>query len=555
MQLKEQIATLEQLLEVYEQETLEKSTKLEQTLSLLQERAYQLEISEARYRKLARQKELLNRLVSQIRQSLDLNMMLEATVSELRWILQLDSCVFWWYLPESSSFQAVYESYASDGLQHVSQKHYVINCAGDASLAAKQLVEQTTSLPSSVPVLSPFALPHPEARSLKDAFGVQSQLLMPIHTRSGRVGVIHCLQWQEIRNWATEEIELLQEVSSQLAVALDQAELYEQSCTATEQAQAQAYELEQALQEIQKTPQLIQTEKMASLGQLVAGVAHEINNPVNFIHGNLLYAGQYLQDILDLVQLYRGEYPTPTLAIRKKIDTIDLDFIAEDLPKLFSSMKVGAERIREIVRTLRTFSRLDEAEVKAVNIHEGIESTLTILQNRLKPKPGRPPIMVFKEYDFLPFVECYAGQLNQVFMNILTNAIDALEEATGNGRWAMGASTQGASAAHEETKHHSSERSSPPFCPLPAITIRTELIQVNCVQIVIADNGPGMADEVQQRLFDPFFTTKPVGKGTGLGMSISYQIITETHGGLLRCNSAPGKGTEFVIEIPVQQSL
>ncbi len=293
---------------------------------------------------------------------------------------------------------------------------------------------------------------------------------------------------------------------------------------------------------------------MASLGQLVAGVAHEINNPVNFIHGNLLYAGQYLQDILDLVQLYRGEYPTPTLAISKKIDAIDLDFIAEDLPKLFSSMKVGAERIREIVQTLRTFSRLDEAEVKAVNIHEGIESTLTILQNRLKPKPGRPPIMVFKKYGFLPFVECYAGQLNQVFMNILTNAIDALEEATGNGRWAMGASDQGASAAHEDTKYHSSDQSSPPSCPLPAITIRTELIQVNRVQIIIADNGPGMADEVQQRLFDPFFTTKPVGKGTGLGMSISYQIITETHGGLLRCNSALGKGTKFVIEIPVQQT-
>ncbi len=251
VQLKEQIATLEQLLEVYEQETLEKSTKLEQTFALLQEHAHQLEVSEARYRKLARQKELLNRLVSQIRQSLDLNMMLEATVSELRWILQLDSCIFWWYLPESSSFQAAYESYATDGLQHLSQKHYVINCAGDPSLAAAQPVDPAASLPS-VPVLSPYALPHPEARSLKDAFGVQSQLLMPIQTRSGRVGVIHCLQWQEIRSWTVEEIELLQEVSSQLAVALDQAELYEQSCTATEQAQAQAYELEQALQEIQK---------------------------------------------------------------------------------------------------------------------------------------------------------------------------------------------------------------------------------------------------------------------------------------------------------------
>ncbi|UBF23844.1 GAF domain-containing sensor histidine kinase [Kovacikia minuta CCNUW1] len=396
------------------------------------------------------------------------------------------------------------------------------------------------SLPS--PQFSQFTLPFPEARSLKDAFGVQSQLLMPTQTRSGRVGVIHCLKWQETRSWSAEEIELLQAVSSQLAVALDQAELYEQSCAATEQAQAQAYELEQALQEIQKTPQLIQTEKMASLGQLVAGVAHEINNPVNFIHGNLLYATQYLQDILDLLDLYQREYPIPTAPIQRKIEAIELEFIAEDLPKLLNSMKIGAERIREIVRSLRTFSRLDEAEVKAVNIHEGIESTLMILQNRLKSKTGKPPILIIKEYGFLPFVQCYAGQLNQVLMNILTNAIDALEEAMADGRWGVGNSQA------EQT-----EGIAAPYCRLPVITIRTDLIQANWIRINIIDNGPGMPEEVQQRLFDPFFTTKPVGKGTGLGMSISYQIITETHGGQLRCNSVMEQGTEFVIEIPVQQ--
>jgi two-component system NtrC family sensor kinase len=542
VQLRDQVATLEQLLAKYQQETLEKSTKLEQALASVQEHAHQLELSEARYRKLARQKELLNRLVSQIRQSLDPDMILEAAVSELRWLLRLDSCIFWWYLPESSSFQAVYESYATDGLQHLSQKHYVINCTGDtgASVAAKS--GKRSNSDSVAPGVSQVALPFPEARSLKDAFGVQSQLLMPTQTRSGRMGVIHCLQWQENRSWSAEEIELLQAVSSQLAIALDQADLYEQSCLATEQAQAQAYELEQALQEIQKTPQLIQTEKMASLGQLVAGVAHEINNPVNFIHGNLLYATQYLQDILDLLDLYQREYPTPTSTVQRKIDAIELEFIAEDLPKLLSSMKIGAERIREIVRSLRTFSRLDEAEVKAVNIHEGIESTLMILQNRLKPRTGKPAILMIKEYGFLPFVQCYAGQLNQVLMNILTNAIDAMEEAMSNGQWAknnaQGEVPEGALA---------------PCCRLPVITIRTDLVQANWIRINILDTGPGMEDEVQQRLFDPFFTTKPVGKGTGLGMSISYQIITETHGGQLRCHSIPGQGTEFVIEIPVQQ--
>ncbi|MGA7932686.1 MAG: ATP-binding protein [Kovacikia sp.] len=540
VQLRNQVATLEQRLAIYQQETLETSTKLQQALVDLQEKDRQLELSEARCRKLARQKELLNRLVGQIRQSLDPDMILEATVSELRWLLRLDSCIFWWYLPELNSFQAVYESYATDGLQHLSQKHYVINCAGDANL--RNAPSQAPGVPSLSPQeRSPFALPYPETRSLKDAFGVQSQLLMPTQTRSGRVGAIHCLQWQEIHDWSAEEIELLQAVSSQLAVALDQAELYEQSQVATAQAQAQAYELEQALQEIQKTPQLIQTEKMASLGQLVAGVAHEINNPVNFIHGNLLYATQYLQDILELLDLYHREYPTPTPVIQHKIEVVELEFISEDLPKLLNSMKIGAERIREIVRSLRSFSRLDEAEVKAVNIHEGIESTLMILQNRLKPRPGRPTILILKEYGFLPFVHCYAGQLNQVLMNILTNAIDALEEVNSSGGWVMdnGDSGEGCQA---------------PCCRLPVITIRTDLIQANWIRINIIDNGPGMQEDVQQRLFDPFFTTKPVGKGTGLGMSISYQIITETHGGQLCCNSVPGQGTEFVIEIPVHQN-
>ncbi|MBW4657270.1 MAG: histidine kinase [Drouetiella hepatica Uher 2000/2452] len=295
-------------------------------------------------------------------------------------------------------------------------------------------------------------------------------------------------------------------------------------------AEAQATKLKQALGELQRTQtQLIQTEKMSSLGQLVAGIAHEINNPVNFIHGNLKHANEYTQDLLELLHLYRQFYPNPCLEIEKHSETIDLAFLTEDLPKIISSMKLGADRIRQIVLSLRNFSRLDESEMKAVNIHEGIDSTLLILQSRLKAKAEHPAIEVIKQYGDLPLVECFAGQLNQVFMNLLSNAIDALHDYNSQ-RSAM------------ETRRHPSR-----------ITITTEVQGINSVAIRIADNGPGITETVRAKLFDPFFTTKPVGKGTGLGLSISYQIIAEKHKGTLRCVSEPGLGTEFWIEIPRNQ--
>ncbi|HEY9615239.1 MAG TPA: PAS domain S-box protein [Microcoleaceae cyanobacterium] len=298
------------------------------------------------------------------------------------------------------------------------------------------------------------------------------------------------------------------------------------------QLRQQTKELEQTLRELQRTQsQLIQSEKMSSLGQLVAGVAHEINNPVNFIYGNLAHANSYTQDLLGLVQLYQTHYPEPVSEIADEVEAIDLEFLMEDLPKLLNSMKVGAERIQRIVLSLRNFSRMDEAEMKAVDIHEGIDSTLMILQNRLKAKPEHPAIQVIKEYGRLPLVECYAGQLNQVFMNILSNAIDALDERDRHRTW-------------EQIEEHPS-----------VILITTEYLSQDRVVIRIADNGPGMSRQTQQRLFDPFFTTKPVGKGTGLGMSISYQIITDRHQGKLQCISSSGQGAEFVIEIPVQQNL
>ncbi|MBD2681465.1 MULTISPECIES: ATP-binding protein [Nostoc] len=289
-------------------------------------------------------------------------------------------------------------------------------------------------------------------------------------------------------------------------------------------------ELKNTLEELQRTQsQIIQTEKMSSLGQLVAGVAHEINNPVNFIHGNLNHLQEYSQDLLAFVQLYQQYNSNPVPEIQIAAEKMDLEFLQEDLPKILSSMKVGTDRIREIVLSLRNFSRMDEAEFKSVDIHQGIDSTLMILQHRLKAKSEQSEIQVIKDYGNLPPVECYAGQLNQVFMNILVNAIDALEESH-------------VKDTHQESKDNFSQ-----------IIIRTSVVNSTWVKVAIADNGVGISQELQQRIFDPFFTTKPIGKGTGMGMSISYQIITEKHGGKLECFSTLGKGTEFIIQIPVRR--
>ncbi|HEY9889641.1 MAG TPA: ATP-binding protein, partial [Candidatus Obscuribacterales bacterium] len=291
-------------------------------------------------------------------------------------------------------------------------------------------------------------------------------------------------------------------------------------------------QVEQALVDLQKAQmQLVQAEKMSGLGQLVAGIAHEINNPVNFIHGNLSHLRRYTQDLMDLLALYQQHQPESIPAIEALIEDIDLEFLQTDLPQTLDSMKIGTDRIRQIVLSLRTFSRIDEAEFKAVDLHEGIDSTLVILGHRLKARSDFPEIKVVKDYSALPLVECYPGQLNQVVMNILANAIDAVEE-------------QGRGQPFAELKQNPGQ-----------ITIRTARLKNDWVEIAIADNGTGMAAAVQQRIFDPFFTTKAVGKGTGMGMSISYQIITEKHGGRLKCFSTVGQGTEFIIHIPIRQAV
>lgn len=332
-------------------------------------------------------------------------------------------------------------------------------------------------------------------------------------------GLLVAYQNSQPRYWQDEEINLLAQVGLQLGVALQQAELLTQT-------RQQAEELTQTLQELKQSQiRLIQGEKMAGLGQLVAGVAHEINNPVNFIFGNLTHVNEYTEALLNLINLYHKHYPDPVLEIQIEEDNIDLDFLNEDLPKTLASMKIGADRIRAIVSSLRTFSRIDEAHMKEVDIHEGIDSTLLILQHRFKERSDHPSIEVIKEYNCLPLVECYPAQLNQVFMNILSNGIDALQEMC--------------------ELHKSPGKT-------PTIHIRTNVI-LDRVVICISDNGPGIPEDMRSRIFDPFFTTKAIGKGTGLGLSISYQIVVEKHQGQLQCVSDRDRGTEFWIEIPIKQ--
>lgn len=320
--------------------------------------------------------------------------------------------------------------------------------------------------------------------------------------------------------------ELSESVLNELAFVANEISLGISRKQAEIQLHQKATELEYTLHQLRQTQaQLIQSEKMSSLGQIVAGVAHEINNPANFIHGNLTHGREYTQEILELLALYQKNYPNPPQEIQAKIEAIELDFLKRDLTKVFRSMEKGTRRIRKIVMSLRNFSRLDEAPFKKVDIHQGIESTLMILQNRLKPKPNQVQIKVIKEYCKLPLVECYPGQLNQVFIYILGNAIDSLESCL----------------AH----------SNPKEIATPQIHIKTKLLNKNWVAIHIADNGSGISQEISAKLFDPFFTTKDTGKGTGLGLSISYQIIVEQHGGNLSFQSNPGEGANFIIEIPI----
>jgi signal transduction histidine kinase len=326
-----------------------------------------------------------------------------------------------------------------------------------------------------------------------------------------------------LANAASQIATAINSVSFYQALNEERSHLEKRVRSRTQDLNSKNESLQATLKELKLTQaQLIQSEKMSGLGQLVAGIAHEINNPVSFIYGNLQHAKSYTQDLLKLIETYQTHYPNPHAVVQTMLDEVELDFLVEDLPSLMDSMQMGATRIEKIVLSLRTFSRMDEADMKSVDIHEGLDSTLLILDHRLNGKQGNPPIEVIKHYGNLPLVACYAGALNQVFMNILANAADAIEGAA-----------QGQN--------------------LGQITITTEAHDAY-VLIAIADNGPGIPEAIRGNIFNPFFTTKPVGHGTGMGLSISYQIVCDRHGGSLKCDAIEGQGTRFLIEIPTNLS-
>ena len=503
----------------------------------------------------SRQNDLIFWLSSQIRYSLELDDILATAVSEIYKTLRLDRCCFLWYQSQTRldrSASATHDRCALPqfigGLEIVTESKR----ANLASLIGFYTPESVNGLAQRICQRELVSIHDVQSHSSKTTRQfLQSRefaafLAIPLQTRSGQIGAICCGTSQEPRIWSDSEIALLQAVTNQLAIAVDQAELYEDSRTATQIAQDRAEQLGATLETLKQTQlQLVQSEKMSGIGQMVAGIAHEINNPISFIQGNLGHLQGYSEDLMRLIQVYQEECDPPSEELLEIMEEIELDFLLEDLPKTLNSMTIGTDRIREIVLSLRNFSRLDQAEFKQADIHEGINSTLLILGHRLKPRSTFPGIEIIKNYGDLPLVDCAPGQLNQVFMNILANAIDALEESTFR-RQVVSAKSPGKSSQALPQPNFASPST-------PIITIGTQQIEPNRIQIRIADNGPGVSEEIRAKLFDPFFTTKGVGKGTGLGLSISYQIVTERHGGSLYCQSDPSQGTEFVIEIPIHQ--
>jgi len=494
-------------------------------IAQVQVQAGQLAKAAERERAADRQKTLTT-TINKIRRSLDLVTIFRTTALEVRELLQADRVVIYHFHPDWSGefkFEAIAEGWNSLMLQQLEQPELRENIS-DCSLKSLATTVPDTYLQETQGGRFTRGQRFRTCDDIYKAGFTQCyvRFLEKVQARAYAMsgiyqgdklwGLLAVYQNSGPRHWQDEDVELLAQIADQLGVALQQAELLEQT-------RKQAAELSQTLKNLQQTQaQMIQSEKMASLGQLVAGVAHEINNPVNFIHGNIHHLSNYVMDLLEFVQIYRQLYDEPLPEMQKYAADMDLDYIMEDLPNTLASMKMGTERIRQLVLSLRTFSRLDEAEMKPVNLHDGLESTLLLLQHRFQSNGQNQEIAIVKQYGDLPTIQCHPAQINQVFMNILGNAIDAVQNSEN-----------------------------------PTITITTELVAEMAV-IKIADNGIGIPETLLSRIFDPFFTTKEPGKGTGLGLSTSYQIVVETHRGQLRCFSETGQGTTFVIEIPTSRT-
>ncbi|MFB2839570.1 PAS domain-containing protein [Floridanema evergladense] len=478
---------------------------------------------------------LLAAILDRIRQSLNSEEVLQTAVEEVRRFLLTDRTTIYRFNPDWSGLTIV-ESVAEEWMP-------ILGIAiQDNCFIEKYIPLYQKGRIRAIEDIYNGELHQCHADQLAQ-FQIKANIVVPILQGENLWGLLIAHHCSSPRKWQDSEVDCLKQIGLQLGIAIQQSTLFEQAQIeiaerqkaelALRESQAKLEEknqqLEITLKDLKQTQiQLIQSEKMVSLGQMVAGIAHEINNPISFIYGNLNYANQYVQNMFKLLQLYNHYYPNPPNEIQQQFAENDLEFIMEDFPKLLNSMQSGAERIEKIVKSLRTFSRLDEADMKSVDIHEGIESTLMLLQSRLKCPEKNLEIQVIKDYSELPLVECYAGQLNQVIMNLLYNAIEALEE--------------------KNQKCNIEEIAANPS----TITIRTYLSDTGNVAISIADNGCGIPKSIRQRVFDPFFTTKPVGKGTGLGLSVSHAII-ERHSGKITCESEWGKGTKFIVEIPLEQ--
>lgn len=491
-------------------------------------------------RKLNRQKALVQ-IVGKVRQSLDIETICQTTTDEVRQTLELDRVLLYQF-NDNWSGQVVYESVDSQWVSVIEAQRDNPLLTQNVSGCSVQTLDQAPILPPQNDTYLQDTQGGPFVRGesfrvcpdiyeagfspcyleFLEGYQARSYINVAIYIDKKLWGLLGAFQNSGPRQWDSDEVQLLTIVAEHMGIALQQSKY-------VKTIKQQSDQLEQTLEELKRSQlQLIQNEKMASLGQLVSGIAHEINNPVSFIHGNLAFVQEYAQNLLCSARLSQKYSAVMPQDIQEQLESLDLGFVETDLPKLLTSMRHGTDRISSIVQSLRHFSRLDETGLKMVDIHAGLDSTLAILAPRLRGELHPPSIQIKKEYGELPLVQCYAGAINQVFLSILSNAVDAIQERI-------------------ETSKDSS-------CASGQITIHTAVVNDARVQISIMDNGIGMDEAALHQVFNPFFTTKPVGQGTGMGMSIAHQTITQQHNGTLECDSSLGTGTKFILCLPLHHA-